>query len=331
MEDDSSWMLEDWNGTDRGNFGSRCRMDIWATMSGCRISLSDVWMMMRNHHEMMRNPGWMDGFLSRGSMWSSSDLLFFFCESRLCSFCRANISDVRCPASSCCITLEIVMNPKGKMFCITNVEFLMKIVKKCFFPSECRFATQHVDSRCVVLCRVLPCRPSILSDRLVLRRNLGLLSCDAPCVNLGFRLVRVCSSVQQNRVHRRVDCRFLQPSVIGDVGPYCGPSGVVAIVRVDARFQGTIVRGLGYPSCRPSPCGPRRQFDIGDCCVRSKKQLQVFGSCIYTLFQLLNNTKYIYISKRRPVDSTVPSCAVARLRHGFTVTLSEPARSVSRD
>ena len=132
--------------------------------------------------------------------------------------------------------------------------------------------------------RVLPC--SAVSSFDSFRSscpplNLGSLSFDAPCVNLGFRLVRVCSSVQQNRVHRRVECRFLPPSVIGDVGPYCGPSGVAATVRVDARFQGTIVRGLGYPSCRPSPCGPRRQFDIGDSCVRSKKQLQLFGSCIY--------------------------------------------------
>ena len=77
--------------------------------------------------------------------------------------------------------------------------------------------------------------------------------------------------------------------VIGDVGPYCGPSGVAATVCVDARFQGTIVRGLGYPSCRPSPCGPRRQFDIGDSCVRSKKQLQLFGSCIY-IFILISIT-----------------------------------------
>jgi len=124
MEDVSSWLLEDWNGTDRGDFGSRCRMsDGCLDDEECRMSLSDVW--------MMRNPAWMDDFLLHGSMWSSSDLLFFFCEGRLWSFCRANISDVRCPASSCCITLEIVMNPKRKMFCITTVEFLMKIVKKC--------------------------------------------------------------------------------------------------------------------------------------------------------------------------------------------------------
>ena len=150
-----------------------------------------------------------------------------------------------------------------------------------------RFATQLVDSRCVVFCRVLPCRPSIPSRSSCPPLILGSLSFDAPCVNLGFRLVRVRSSVQQNRVHRRVDCRFLQPSVIGYVGPYCGPSGVVATVRVDARFQGTIVRGLGYSICRPSPCGPRRQFDIGDSCVRSKKQLRVFGIVSISLFQSL--------------------------------------------
>ena len=151
--------------------------------------------------------------------------------------------------------------------------------------------------------------------------NLGSLSFDAPCVNLGFRLVRVCSSVQQNRVHRRVESRFLPPRVIGDVGPYCGPSGVAATVRVDARFQGTIVRGLGYPSCRPSPCGPRRQFDIGDSCVRSKKQLQLFVSIFFILH--INNSKDI--SKRRPVDSTVPSlrdCAIVSRIHCHIVRTS---------
>ena len=41
--------------------------------------------------------------------------------------------------------------------------------EEMFFSSGFRFVTQLVDSRCVVFCRVLPCRPSILSDRLVLR------------------------------------------------------------------------------------------------------------------------------------------------------------------
>ena len=154
LERNGSWRL-------RIPLSGVCLSDGCLDDAECRMSLSDVW--------MMRDPAWMDGFLSRGSMWSSSDLLFFFCEGRLWSFCRVNISDVRCPASSCCITIMGVTNTKGKMFCITTVEFWMKIVKKCFFPSGFRFATQLVDSRCVVLCRVLPCRPSILSDCLVLR------------------------------------------------------------------------------------------------------------------------------------------------------------------
>ena len=41
-------------------------------------------------------------------------------------------------------------------------------------------------------------------------------------------------------------------SVIGDVGgPYWNPSGVAATVRVDARFQGTIVRELRLPLLSP--------------------------------------------------------------------------------
>ena len=284
MEDVSSWLLEDWNWTDRGDFGSRCRVDIWMMMSGCRVvgsrcRTSGWWwgIIMR----MMRNSGWMDGFLSRGSMWSSSDLLFFFCESRLCSFCRANISDVRCPASSCCITLEIVMNPKGKMFCITTVEFLMKIVKKCFFFRRA-FDSQHNLLILVASCSAVFCRVVLrfFPDRLVLR----WISDRSPSMHRAWILVSVL--FESVRLFSRIVfiavsiAGFFQPSVIGYVGPYCGPSGVAATVRVDARFQGTIVRGLGYPICRPSPCGPRRQFDIGDSCVCSNKQLQLFGSCI---------------------------------------------------
>ena len=136
----------------------------------CRMSLSDVW--------MTRNPGWMGGFLSRGSMWSSSGLLFFFCKGRLCSFCRANISDVRCPASSCYITIMGVMNTKGKMFCITTVEFLMKIVKKCCLRRG--FDSQHnllilVASCSAVFCRVvLRFFPIVLSS---VESRIALLRC----------------------------------------------------------------------------------------------------------------------------------------------------------
>ena len=46
LEAVDSWLLEDWNGTDCGDFfvGSRCRMSVYRM---------DVW--------MTNNPGWMDG------------------------------------------------------------------------------------------------------------------------------------------------------------------------------------------------------------------------------------------------------------------------------
>ena len=124
----------------------------------------------------------------------------------------------------------------------------------------------------------------------------------------------------------KLACPTCHTIVIGDVGPYCGPSGVAATVRVDARFQGTIVRGLGYPSCRPSPCGPRRQFDIGDSCVRSKKQLLLFVS----IFLLYINNSNIYLNAGRSIQ-LFHLFAIARFLHGFTVTLSEPAHRVPRD
>ena len=119
---------------------------------------------------------WLDGWLACFLVGRWDSLRIFFCESRLWSICRANISDVRCPASSCCITILRVMNTKGKMFCITSVEFLMKIVKKCFpcdevetSPSKLHLHRRRFGSQHNSLCRVLPCRPSILFDRPVLR------------------------------------------------------------------------------------------------------------------------------------------------------------------
>ena len=61
--------------------------------------------------------------------------------------------------------------------------------------------------------------------------------------------------------------------------PLCGPPGVAATVLVDARFQGTNVRGFDYPSCRQSPCGPRRQFDSGGfpcCSLLYSKMLNIY-------------------------------------------------------
>ena len=278
MEDDSSWLLEDWNGTDHGDFGSRCRVSVYRMDclddEECRMSLSDCLDDEESCLDGWLSFAWIDVVLFGSSfllLWGSIMVVL-------------SSQHLRCEMSGQFMLhhyFERVMNTKRKMFCITTVEFLMKIVKKCFFPSGFRFATQLVDSRCVVFCRVLPCRPSILSDRLVLR----WISDHSPSMHRAWILVSV--SFESVRLFSRIvfiavsSVGFFQPSVIGDVGPYCGPSGVAATVRVDARFQGTIVRGLGYPSCRPSPCGPRRQFDIGDSCVRSKKQLQLFGSCIY--------------------------------------------------
>ena len=88
METVDSWLLEDWNGTDCGDFfvGSRCRMSVYRM---------DVW--------MTRNPGW-DGLTLA---WI--DVVLFGSSSVRVDYgriCRANISDVRCPASSYWITIE---------------------------------------------------------------------------------------------------------------------------------------------------------------------------------------------------------------------------------
>ena len=54
-------------------------------------------------------------------------------------------------------------------------------------------------------------------------------------------------------------------------------------------------------------------------------------NCIYIFISIIKQY-WIYISQRRPVDSTVPSCAVARLRHGFTCHISTAVlQSVSKD
>ena len=124
MEAVDPWLLKSWNGTDRGDFvvGSCCRKSVYRL---------DVWM-TRNIWSRCRLPGWrgiLAGWMDfiRVGRWDF--LRIFFCEGRLWSICRANISDVIRPASSCCITILRVMNTKGKMFCITSVEFLMKVVK----------------------------------------------------------------------------------------------------------------------------------------------------------------------------------------------------------
>ena len=249
MEDDSSWLLEDWNGTDRGDFGSCCRVSVYRM---------DVWM-MRNVGCRCRTSGWwgiLAGWMAFLCVDRCGPLRVFFSSSVRVDYVRSVEStsqmwDVR-PVHVASLFWDLNDEHERENVLHNDCWVLDEDREEMFSSSGFRFAKQLVDS---FRSSCLPLNPGI------------------PCVNPGFRLVRVCSSVQQNRVPRRVDCRFLPPRVIGDVGPYCGPSGVAATVRVDARFQGTIVRGLGYPSCRPSPCGPRRQFDIGDSCVRSKKQL----------------------------------------------------------
>ena len=86
---------------------------------------------------------------------------------------------------------------------------------------------------------------------------------------------------------------------------------------MDARFQGTIVRGLGYPICRRSPCGPRRQFDIGDYLCH-KQHSQMFGSCIYIFISIIKTIVTIYLNAGRSQYCSI----VARLRGFFTDSLS---------
>ena len=83
------------------------RNGLWKLL--CRIPMSDVCVGGSLSGWWRILAGWM-GWLSRGSMWSSSDLW----GSIMFELCWANIPDVRCPASSCCITIWRVMNTKGK-------------------------------------------------------------------------------------------------------------------------------------------------------------------------------------------------------------------------
>ena len=118
--------------------------------------------------------------------------------------------------------------------------------------------------------------------------------------------------------------------VIGDPGPS------VARPELPPLFVWMLgFRELSYEvSVTPSVAGvlaaPDGSSTSAGSCVRSKKQLQVFGSCIY-IFIIISENNSKYISKRRPVDSTVPSLRGCAISHGFTVTSYRPSRSVSKD
>ena len=97
-----------------------------------------------------------------------------------------------------------------------------------------------------------------------------------------------------------------------DSGPRAlrGLSGVATTVRVDARFQGTVVRKRRSPHCRRSPLpDPDGSATSAVSCVRYKLQSKVLR--VVSIF-LLNNTWPLYecISRRRPVAYTVHRCAL---------------------
>ena len=166
------------------------------------------------------------------------------------------------------------------MFCITSVEFLMEAVKsvndEAATPSGFRV---HNTTRGVVFCRVVPRFFSIV-----------LSSVDSRITPLRCTVRKSwfpsCSSSLFSRIV------FIAVSSVGfsticNRGPWplSGPCGVATTVRVDARFQGTVVRGFDYPICRRSPCGPRRQFDIGGFPVSVKVQSKLRVVFILLLIQ----------------------------------------------
>ena len=111
--------------------------------------------------------------------------------------------------------------------------------------STLQFATQPVGSGWIrVFLRFFSIALSFVESRIT--------------VSLGFRLVRIVVCSPESCLS---PCRVQVSPTRCNRGcwPLCGPSGVV-----DARFQGTIGRGRRPPHCRQNPCGPRRQFDIGD-------------------------------------------------------------------
>ena len=127
-----SWLLESWNGTDRGDSLSDpvvgCLCTGW--MSGWR-GLSDLAVGCLDDEE-----SWLDGWLS----FASVDGVLFGSSVRV-DYGRSveptsQMWDVR-PVHVASLFLRVT-NTKRKMFCITSVEFLMKFVKKCQ-----RFSSQH--------------------------------------------------------------------------------------------------------------------------------------------------------------------------------------------
>ena len=210
-------------------------------------------------------------WLSRGSLWSSSDLLLWGSIMVESVEPTSQLWDVRPVHVGSLLKSDA---HEKEMFCITSVEFLMKSVKESF----CRNVNdevvvsskfQFVAIRLIRWCRVLPCRHSPCSPCL-------------PCPPLNFCLavrwerhpscwnsvcsVESCSPPSRIPVSptiyvcHRVDHSVL--STIYDSGPWvlCGPS-------VDATTWmlgpgNCCIRDSSNPLSPGSVARPRRQFDF---------------------------------------------------------------------
>ena len=136
-------------------------------------------------------------------------------------------------------------------------------------------------------------------------------------VSLGFRLVRVDCSPESCSSPCRVQ---VSPTRCNrGCWPLSGPSGVAATVRVDARFQGTIVRELRLPLLSPEFLRTQtavRHRRVPVSILRSScKCLEVVSISLFSISKTIVTT-YLNAGRTFPLFHR---CAVARL-YGFTVT-----------
>ena len=139
-----------------------------------------------------------------------------------------------------------------------------------------------------------------------------------------------CSSVQQNRVHRRVECRFLPPRVIGDVGPLLWPFRSCRHCSCRCSIPGNYRTGA---STTPPVARVLADPDGSSTSAIPVSVLRSSCSCLEVVSIFLFNSKTIvnlYLNAGRSIQ-LFHRCAVARSLHGLTVTSSGPARSVSKD
>ena len=304
MEDGNSRLLEDWNGTDRGDFGSRCqmsvyRMDVWMTRnvgSRCRMS---VWR------------GILAGWMAFFRVDRCGPLRIFFSSSVRVDYGRSveptsQMWDVR-PVHVASLFWEWLTRKKNVLH--NECWVLDEDREEMFFFLR---RQRRNTTRWIRLCRALPC--SAMFCRVVLRFfPIVLSSVESRCtVSLGFRLVRVVCSPESCSSPCR---KPVTPTICNrESWPLSGPSGGCPHCSCRCSISGNCRTRLWLPLCRRSPCGPRRQFDIGGFPVSVKVQSKL--CCIYLFINtILRHTDL----NERPAHILFIDARWAGF-HGFTVT-----------